>query len=451
MTSAQSTLVNRHVDFTQCEILSPLRTEASDVSVRSVMSDIRPLVSKLVIYENIFSPVLSGELFLQDDINLTTLIPLLGVELLRVKFTALDSSGNLRTYGNASPIQFSVYNQTNRMPINQGTEQYRLGLVSPELMLMSEKRFSKAYKNVPVEDVVRDILMSPKYCGTSKAFTPERTNVPTNFVVPYLTPIEAIKLATMMAQSPNADTNYVFFETLTGFKFSSIRQLIVASNSTNSKIPVIRMALTGVTPQQQGSQTFNADEIDIVSGFDFLQQLTKGAFASTTIGIDILAGKYQHTITTLRDDKFASRMLLDGPSGVSMYPTQLGLGNPTGKMFLVPTTSISAANSAMTSLDSSIRNNFIETTLPGRNRELLALSGRCVRAKVSGAPELQAGTLVDIEIPSPLNNNKLVPNTSDIASGRYLIVAAKHELINIGDGNFLYDTVFEAYSDSYRR
>lgn len=450
-----STIANKRVDFTRCELFSPLQSgpvTGTNGAIRAVMSDLRPVINKLVVYENIFSPVLTGELFVIDNAGLTSTVPLLGIERVNIAFSATDALGNTRYYGNASPITFAVYNQTNRMPVSQGTEQYRLGLVSPELFKLTEKRVSKAYKDVPVEDVVRDLLLSPKYCGTKKAFTDiEHTGVTTHFVIPYLAPLDAIKLAATMGRSAAADTNYAFYETLTGFHFASIRKMIRDGHAKGDTMPVITMSLAGNSPIKMGPNELRADAIDIVSGFDFLQQLSHGAFSSTTVGIDILSGKYQHTIATANDESFKNRMLVGGPSSVPAYPAALGTFNPTGKMFLVPTTSISASNTAMTALDSTIRDNFIETTIQGRNRELLSLASRCVRVRVTGAPELQSGTLVRINVPLPLNNNTLVPAGKDIASGVYLILSAKHELINMGDGNFVYETTFEAYSDSYSK
>lgn len=453
--ASASVIANKRVDFTKCELSSPLQTGAitgNNKAIRTIMSDLRPVINRLVVYENIFSPVLTGELFIIDNASLTSTIPLMGIEQVNIGFSATDAQGNVRYYGNSSPITFAVYNQTNRMPVNQGTEQYRLGLVSPELFKLTEKRVSKAYKDVPIEDVVRDLLMSPTYCGTKKSFADiEHTGVTTHFVIPYLAPLDAIKLAVTMGRSSSADTNYAFYETLTGFHFASIRKMIRDGHTKSGTMPVITMGLAGSSPTKMGANDLHADAIDIVTGFDFLQQLSHGAFSSTTVGIDILSGKYQHTIATANDESFKNRMLVDGPAGVSAYPAALGVFNPTGKMFLVPTTSISAANTAMTALDSTIRDNFIETTVQGRNRELLSLASRCVRVRVTGAPELQSGTLVRINVPTPLNNNMLVPAGKDIASGVYLILSAKHELINTGDGNFVYETTFEAYSDSYSR
>lgn len=442
-----SRFASKHVEFSQCALYSPLFLAQPEK--QAVFSDIRPVISKLTIYENLFSPTLTGELYLQDDGNISTALPLMGIEIVTIKFNITDADGTVRQYGNSSPLVFSVYQQTERSPAAQGIETYRLGLTSPELFLLSEKRLSRAYKDMPVDAIVTDILRSPIFCNTKKEIDVEPAKSPINVVVPYLSPLDTIKLLTIQGQSSAAETNYTFFETLRGFHFRSIRGLIRDGQPTPTKpIPRITMQLAGVSSRKPDINLIYADNIEVVSGFDFLYQLSEGAFASTTIGVDIISGKYRQTISTANDDSFKNRMLVGGANAIPFYPAEFGLVNPSAKVFLVPTMSLSAANTEITSKDSSIKDNFIEQTLDGRNRELIALQSRCVRVKVSGVPEIHSGGLVDIVIPNTSNNNKFVRNEKDVASGRYLVVAVKHDLINTGTGQFIYETTFEACSDS---
>jgi len=449
MTAPNASYANKHVDFTQCSLASPFVNNRADV--QSVISDIRSVVSQVDIYENIFSPVLTGELTIQDDVGLSSLVPLIGMESVLLKFNITDPTGVVRHYGNSSPLVFSVYRESNRSPRNQGTESYKLGMVSSELFSLSESRISKAYPEIPgqsarVETIIQDLIASTK---TKKSFTDiETTKSPINVVIPYLRPIDVIKLLTLQGQSDTSETNYTFYETLRGFHFSSIRRMI--ERGQTSVIPKISMRLAGLSGAKSVVDDITADAIEVVSGFDFLYQLSHGAFASVTTGVDVLSGKYRQTISSSNDDATKAKTLTNGRGAFPMYPFELGrIANPTAKMFLVPTTSISAADTSITSKDPTVRDNFIEHTIDGRNRELISLQSKCVRVRVSGVPELHAGSLVDIVVPIPSNNNKFVQSRVDIASGRYLIVSAKHTLINTGAGQFLYETVFEACSDSH--
>ena len=450
MSASSSAQANKHVELTECRLLSPFM--AGRPQIATAFSDISPMVSSIDIYENIFSPVLSGEIVIQDDIGMSSLVPMIGMEFLTLKFSVADASGNLREYGNASPLIFSVYRESDRTPLNQGTQRYSLGLTSPELFTLSESKISRAYPNKQggpsrTEDIIRDLLTG---AGTKKKFEDvETTKSPVNIVIPYLSPLDVIRLLTLQGQS-EAATNYAFYETLRGFHFKSIRGMI--SQGQRGTIPRIVMQLAGLAPSKNDIRNLRADSIEITSGFDFLFQTSQGAFGSVTIGLDVLSGKYRQTVLSYDENVNSSRNLTNGVGSTPMYPMGVSkLVNPTAKMFLVPTLSISAANTSITTKDPSIRDNFFEKTLASRSVELLSLQSRTLRVKTSGIPDLHAGTLVDIVMPTPLNNNKIVGNSMDIASGRYLIIAAKHSIINNGTGQFLYETVFEASSDSYAK
>ena len=429
---------NKAVTFTQCSLVSPFRT----TTTKTAAADIRNAVIRLDIYEDMFSPTLTGTVELQDNLNLSSLIPLVGLEMLRVGFY-MTQDNIPRKY----EFPFAIYNQSDRIPQNQGTEKYTLGLSSPELVASTSRRISFAFQNKKVEDVIRELLTSPKYLNSRKRFTDvEATTSAISLVSPYLTPLETIRLLTLQGQSASNETNYVFYENLEGFHFTSFARAIRTTNQ--SIIPRISMQLAGTT----GGNTkdfMTADQIHLVSGFDHLYLLSHGYFASTTFALDVLSGKYEVEISSSGLAPFSARPLMNGAGATPLYPNIYGrASNPTAKMFLVPTTHLSAANTSLTSVDATIKNNFIAQTLDGRNRELLGLQSRCVRVTVSGAPELNVGKLVHITIPNPVNNNQFSQQKKDIATGVYMIVKAKHSIIQNKNTGYEYETTFEAVTDS---
>jgi len=443
-----SRLYNKQANITTCALLSPVLANRPDE--QSLLTNLQPLISSINIYENIFSPVLTGELFLQDDVGISSLVPLIGIETFLLSFNIVSPSGEVRYYGNPNPLKFAVYQETDRRLKTQGTETLRLGLVSPELITMSEQKISLPYDNVKIEDVVVELFS--KYGNSKKKFVDlEKTKTPINMVVPYMSPLDLVKLLTLQGQNAESDSNFNLYETLDGFHFSSINYMKKEGNKVKTQnIPRITMTMKGLEPSKYSLRNISAEAIDIVSGFDLLYQISHGGFASVTLGLDVLSGKYRRIVTTSNDDKFKNRDLTNGKGAAPIYPSSFGrIANPTNKMYLVPTLAISAANSAITSKDPSIKNNYIEQTLD--SREFIALQSKTVRVKVAGVPEIRAGSLVDIEIPLPINNNSLAPVSKDVASGRYLVVAAKHSIINTGTGNFVYETIFEACSDSYSK
>lgn len=440
----QSPLLSKRVNLIRCELATPALTKTS--AGREV-ADIRSAVKSLTIYENLFMPSITGTLVLQDDVSLSTVAGLTGMDMLLVAFSVRDwRNGTERHYGTwDNPLRFNIFAQRNRIPVTMGTEQYTLKLAAPEMLASSEVRISRAYADQRVEDIIRDILAND--VGSKKTLVHlETTASPTSLVLPFVNPLEAIRLLTFMAHSPKGDTNYVFYETLDGYNFRSVRHML--EEELTARIPTITQGLAGTKDAMSTPDLLFADAIDLVQGFDFLHLLSEGYFASTTYRVDVLDGSWEAVETNLSDELSRGRPLTNGPKSRPLYPYELGhLSFPTAKLFVIPTTKHALTNPALAA-DVKIRDNYLADTLPIRNRELLGLQMRTIRARVAGAPELHVGKLVNVVMPTPLTIGRPGGGVVDVASGKYLIVAAQHSIINNGVGDFLYETTLEAGTNS---
>lgn len=466
--SSTAPLSKKHVEIISCKLFSPLTYPKPEIQKlrNDKLSDISTIAKKIVIYESLLNPTLSGEIFLEDNVNYSSVFPLVGLESLQLAFAISDARlGGTRTYGETSPLIFHVYNQTNRRPMAMGVESSQLGLVSLEAIDSLNVRISKVYKNLPVDVTIEKIIQ--EFIGTSKKYgqqispsdnspffesTTVDQNKPYRLLLPYISPLQAIKLACLQGQSTNNKNNFFFYETLDGFYFRSLQQLIEKGKARWARNPVyVRRVMAGTTKQRDTENFISAEDIQILSNFDYLYATTNGYFASTTIGIDVLSGRYRVTPSCTSDEPFKSRTRLNN---IPLYPEILGeRSNPATRLYVVPTTAISAANPAIRLLDSSVSTNFLEQTIADRQRELVELQMITVRVKCPGAPDIRVGNVVHIDIPNLLNSKMSnVPQTlyrEDLRTGLYLITAVKHELINTGR-SFIYETTFEASSDSVK-
>lgn len=461
----------KDVELLECDLKTPTLGDltARNITAKqaAVFRDARNYMTSLNIYESVFNPTLTGELRVQDDMNLSSVVPLMGIENLSVKFRVFNPrTGTYRYYpyqaatSTSAVLNFAVYNQTERIPQSQGSETYRLGLASPELLKSSEKRFSRVFKNLRVEQVINTVLS--EYIGTTKPYgttiapdgrpyfepTFSADAKPFGFVAPYITPLNAIKLATLQAYTPDNRANFFFYETLDGFYFRSLQEMVKQGRKKWNENPVyVRRQAGGLAPTRAGDRYIAAEQIDIVNNFDFLYGLSEGYFSSATIGVDVLAGQYRVTTTSVNDNLFKSRERLNARP---LYPPEFAtVAHPTARVFVVPTTSISAGNDTSPfPREYRPAENFIEQTLAVRNRELLELQMFTVRVKVAGAPNLNVGSVVHIEIPNVLNNDTTTGGFADLRSGLYIILAVKHTIINMGNDAYQYETTFEACSDS---
>lgn len=448
-----TTLAKKNVELLECDLYSPLynKRSAADLSnaEKNLLRDVRQLTRRLVIQESLLAPTLQGRLYLRDDIGLSTVTPLIGLEKLFVKFRVYSpKTETWRTYGENSPLSFHGYNQRERNIDSPSSETYSIGLASSEMLSSIEQKLSKAFTGQRIEQVVSSILTDNIKTNKQQFFeSTAGADRPFRFVAPYISPLEAIRLACLQAQTTDGRTNFFFYETLDGFHFKSLQTLIREGKTKWQNNPIyVRRQTGGLSPTRDTQQLITAEYINVITGYDIAYALQHGYFSSTTLGVDVLSGKYRLTPSSIMDDGFKQRTRLNS---TPLYDAEYGkISNPAARMFVVPTTSISAANPALRQKDPSISENFLEQTLATRNREMLELQMITVRVKAAGAPNVNVGTVVHIEFPLNLNNQAHgVAPANDMRSGLFLIVSVQHTLINRGN-TFEYETIFEACSDS---
>jgi len=385
------------------------------------------VMDRLDIFEDLFSGGLSGSITFDDSISLTNSCNFDGGEILNVAFSLLNPTSNqIRKY---QPPIFAIYRQKDRIPVKPGTEKFTLYFCSPELLYANLRRFSKTFEDYP-HKIVEDLVRKPYGLDSKKPLELEETKHKIKITLPYMRPYEMIKLLTLQAQAKEDSTNYVFFETLQGYYYVSFRRLIELASKNREEIPTIYMELGGHSEQGNTKTRIKADNLHMVNSFDMLYAASQGYFASTTIAPDIMAGRC---------------LLKIGSAPAGLYSNEFIRGfPPTGRIFLVPTTEFSAANTQLTKQDTYITDNFLSRTIDGRNRELLGMQTRTIRGVVPGAPELNPGKIININFPNPRTNK----NIPDEASGLYMITNTQHSIARQPAGEFLYETTFEAVSDA---
>ena len=155
---------DRVVILDKFELRSPRVARRENTAVPG-WADLRTALIRLDIYEDMFSPTLTAQAEIQDTINLSTGIPLVGFESILVSFH-LDRDSGPRSY----TFPLAVYNQSDRVLQTQGTEKYTLGLASPELIISTSRKLSFAFTNRRMEDIIRELVTSPDYLSSKKKF-----------------------------------------------------------------------------------------------------------------------------------------------------------------------------------------------------------------------------------------------------------------------------------------
>jgi len=216
-------------------------------------------------YEDIYSPIVSGDITLTDTVGLIESFPIIGEEILDVSFSTAGATlpptagpGNTSVpSASEAPKQvinrFRVYRVDPPVQVTDNSRTIKLYFVTDNQFTNLLSKVRKTYptkQNIPntrtsdevkpytLADMARDIfydffigkkkpLRQPK---TRKPFLVEPTRYKSEIVIPNWNPFKAISFLASKAVSANPETkgaNFVFYQTLQGFRFVSIETLML--------------------------------------------------------------------------------------------------------------------------------------------------------------------------------------------------------------------------------
>jgi len=221
---------------------------------------------ELNFYEDIYSPIVSGDITLTDTVGLIESFPIIGEEILDVSFSTAGAalpptSGPAVVGGNApaseAPKQvinrFRVYKVDPPVQVTDNSRTIKLYFVTDSQFTNLLSKVRKIYptkQNIPntlaagsdktytLADMARDIFYDffigskkPKrQPKTRKPFLVEPTRYKAEMIIPNWNPFKAISFLASKAVSANPNAkgaNFVFYQTLQGFRFISIETLML--------------------------------------------------------------------------------------------------------------------------------------------------------------------------------------------------------------------------------
>ena len=216
-----------------CTLVSYRKSaEAQDQAVRV---NILPQVLTISYVEDITLQCISGEIVLSDVQDIRTTLPLTGMERLELKFYTPGSniSDRVEAIEKTSDPYYVYKIEKVRPSGGTGRQQvYKLHFTSREAYRNSIFRVSQSFTG-PVEDAVLKIVKSPDYLDSRKPLYVEETKTNSKYVIPNKKPFNAIKFLSTEAISLNYNnSNFLFFETMSGFHFRSIESLMALGGHT---------------------------------------------------------------------------------------------------------------------------------------------------------------------------------------------------------------------------
>lgn len=428
--------------------------------------DIRGLMLELNLFEDLFSSTLYGTVAINDSnhiIGASAIGLEKGIEIGITGFDYLIVSVRRTDVEDAIYSKvFRVYKVSDRVRQNPQNETYLLHFCSEEQVLNDQIKMSKVYEETPISDIISDIAttvlrINPKKFNIDN-ITPTEKLV--SVTIPYWRPFYALNWLCARAFSPQYSfAGFLFYENRDGFFFRPLQQMFESAAEAGGYLPQdlftanipgfsgvfvvsprnLDLADDMTTPLNYGEK--RAYDYEIRSGYDPLNNIARGMYASSMITVDPLRQRISGLhISQVIDFWNQSQPHLNGYpetaylqnrreqeawnedlSLLRMYPTTFGhdtIAYAQGKTALFP--------------------NNVEDWVLQRNMLLANLHSVRMKLTVPFDPNLVIGNTIFVSLPAPAIQLEDSDRRMDaMFTGFYLITAVRHSVNRAGAVTFL--------------
>lgn len=446
----------RQVRLLKCAILAPglyMRgaTEDDKRTVREYGLDLLPFVQRIDIFENIFQPTISGSITLLENVGLVEYIPIVGVETLAIAFSVEDSDGNAKTFKRA--FRISKVHDTS-FP-KHDWRLYTMEFVTNEFVTSVSHRVCRAFKSMTCQQAVEGILTDYFKLDKKQIVTNEPTFDKINVTIPNYSPLKAINYFTVLAQTKDKrESNFVFFETLDGFHFTSIAKLIKDAPKEPRVYEANPGVITGADQVADSIYRNSLLRVEQSQAFDLLADIASGTLRSQMVHFDWLARKQEHAEDSRYSKTFKDTTHLDE---YPVYPNnfEYAVGKNV-RLFTIPSNAWSSQSPYIKGKGDSPVEERLRESIVLRNRQLREIQHVQTVLDVPGAPDVRAGSVIIINYPStrPLENADVPINVpvksqgTPYHSGKHLVTSVHHILATIDGGQMEYRMNMRACRDS---
>lgn len=418
-------------------------------------------IVNLTLFEGISKPILSGEVLVSDSVNLSSMFPLIGQEYLKLKIATAGDSDNSRIIDFTENALY-VNTISARKDVGNGVQAYLISFSSREHRVNERVRVNRSLTGSST-DIVRQVLQN--HLGTKKRLFLEPSADNRKFLSANKRPFELIEDMTNLAISKkHIEPCYLFFETYRGFHFRSLASLYAQPSKQEF------LEIRAGTRNKKGAIDIESDFSAII-GFEIVRAQDPnlsnrlGTYASTLYTHDIVSKSYQKHIydyisnfeKEMHIEKTNSRFQGDGKedfpivSDVIITDDGKNISSFPARTFVQPTSGSSVSNNMVDEFNqNTFSSNSPEKWIQRRNSQLQQLkTGYTVRIGVKGSTHVQAGDVVDINLPYTASTTTTENEKFDkIYNGKFLVSKIRHDFDNT---NAEHTMMIEGVKDSLNR
>ena len=257
-------------------------------------------ISRLSFNESIHSPLLSGEIDILDSSGLLDNYPILGEEILTIKYVDF--------FLNEITQQFLVYGlDSYKANDQQNTVFYRLQFISPQHFLSNSRIIQKSYLDFTIKEMIEKVFNEylvdeTNFRNSANEIEIEDTTGTQTLVIPALSPIETINFLRRRGFSADSkSSNYYFFQNRQKFKVKTHEQMIEDSKP-DAKVYTYDPSLTMDAPEDKIRAMNNLTSFYLPNRLNTISEMNAGAMISDTVEVDIQNKQYIHNIYRYKDN-----------------------------------------------------------------------------------------------------------------------------------------------------
>lgn len=383
------------------------------ISSNGFLQNVTNQVIAIEIFEDLYSPFITGNIVVKDSLDLANLFPFVGEEFINLKI----HTPTLEDKTQVIDSQFYIYKMSNRELMGDRNVVYQLHFISPEAIVDLNKKISKVYEG-KISDIASKLVTDKTFgLETKKKLNLEPTPNSVKYISNFWSPIKNLNYIAGNAVNTANAASYVFFENRVGFNFVSLENLFKSPVKQDFVYDsyIRDMGSLNTTIRNVEEDYKRIVDVSIPEAYDYMDRSMSGMFSSKMISSDITLKRYvAKNFDMLKDFSknshlnafpLASKKNIQRPSSLIInYQKEYGLFN--GYTDVTNAKTLQQRISLLQQAEGS----KIEITVPGRTDYTVGMK---VSVKLyKNSPVTKTDSNEDI--------------TDNMFSGNYLISAINH-------------------------
>jgi len=398
-------------------------------SVTSKELDISNLYSKFELFEDLFSPYMSGMVYMNESFNAPEILPITGQEVLDVEFKT--------DVQNVKPVKktFRVYKLDKHSPDPNGKGQkYTLHLISEGGMINHSQRCGYAV-NGSVSKMIETIVTKhfPSHIWKNR-FDVQPTVDNYSFVLPKsYTPFKAVSWLCSKAVSGVANdySPFFFYETFDGYSFKSLSSIIEDGSKVVQDYYFIKDKLAAPDGSPSSLPTegplsavfHRVQALEEMSRFNMANNVIDGLVSSRLLVHDIFR-KEQREVQFRETDVFEdSKKLGAKPHYKNSKNDDEYFYNQPCSYYFLPSNSYTV----YTEQNNIVDNVGVESFFLKRKYHVNAIMTQKIAVDIYGDSSKRVGQVINLYTPKFSADHAVKSDKADKNfSGNYLITSVRH-------------------------